>query len=405
MVLSCSRLVVTGLDGNVGKFVIGIQSGLNVHTTTYDFEPATTSAPYVPVAGDIVINEIMWMGSDPAEGGSIADEWIELRNTTSEDIDLSGWTIENLGTNDNPTITIPSGTITAGGYFLIANYPSTHPSSAISDFIAVDFASTSVNLNNGGEQLTLRDAGNNIIDQTPTGSWAAGNNTAGLYQSMERNHVPGDGTLITSWHTCIDSGCTSTAFWDISGDNYGTPRALNLSQNDPTSLEYVAQDWSHTIGSVADDNDEMDDSEIITEDSFAPTIETAEGDEKDKTAEGVGGAGGGGGDALGEPTDETDDVNPEGTETKPATDEDVDTDEPVEEKEQGVDEGGLNSSNEEKKDEEVEVLDPDDGNGDAPVEELQTEETPAPEPEVVPEPEPEPIPEPEPVPEVVTETE
>lgn len=38
----------TGYVGNVDKFVIGIQSGTTIHTTTYDFEPDTT-APVLPV--------------------------------------------------------------------------------------------------------------------------------------------------------------------------------------------------------------------------------------------------------------------------------------------------------------------------------------------------------------------
>ncbi|MCD6334669.1 MAG: lamin tail domain-containing protein, partial [Candidatus Latescibacteria bacterium] len=39
-------------------------------------------------SGDVVINELMWMGST----ASSADEWIELRNTTDSEILLSGWT-------------------------------------------------------------------------------------------------------------------------------------------------------------------------------------------------------------------------------------------------------------------------------------------------------------------------
>lgn len=248
-------------DGSVDKFVFGLKNGANTHTITYDFEPDSVDTPYAPVAGDVIINEVMWMGSDLSD----ADEWIELHNTTDQDIDLSGWVIENLGTGANPDITIPSGTILAGGYFLVSNYPANHGSSAINNFIAVDYATTDVQLLNSGEQLTLRDAGNNIIDQTSTGAWAAGNNTTGSKQSMERNNIPGDGTLITSWHTCIDSGCTSTAFWDTSANNYGTPQALNLSENDPTAPDYINQDWSDTIGWVTDENDVVDDSELISE--------------------------------------------------------------------------------------------------------------------------------------------
>ena len=37
----------------------------------------------------IVINEVAWAGT----AASSADEWIELKNNTSTDIDMSGWTL------------------------------------------------------------------------------------------------------------------------------------------------------------------------------------------------------------------------------------------------------------------------------------------------------------------------
>jgi|GEM_PF-1271184 len=254
-----------GFNGNVDKFVIGVQTGSNIHTVTHDFEPeeGTEEEEEGAQPGDVVINEIMWMGSDPSDGGSTADEWIELRNMTSEPIDLSGWTIENLGTEPGDVITIPSGIIEANGYFLIGNYPSDDENSAIADSIAVDYDTLEIQLLNSGEELILADADSTVIDQTPEGNWAAGNNTGGKSRSMERNMLPGDGTATSSWHTCIDTDCTSTVFWDPDGDNYGTPRGENLSENDPTMPDYIEQDWSHTIGWEPDENDEVDDSQLV----------------------------------------------------------------------------------------------------------------------------------------------
>ena len=40
----------------------------------------------------VVFNEVSWMGTEE----SALNEWIELRNTTGEDIDLNGWRIRNL---------------------------------------------------------------------------------------------------------------------------------------------------------------------------------------------------------------------------------------------------------------------------------------------------------------------
>lgn len=256
----------TVFEGSVDVFKIGVQSGLSVHTTTYDFEPEALEEPEIE-AGDVVINEIMWMGSDPSDGGSTADEWIELRNMTNVAIDLSGWTISDLGTNANPDITIPSGMIPANGYFLISNYESDDESSAINDAVMVDHDTVDIQLLNSGEKLELRTADATLIDETPSGEWAAGDNTGSDRKSMERNAVPGSGALTESWHTCIDSGCTSSAFWDNEGDNYGTPKGANLSSNDPTMPDYVDQDWSHTIGWEPDENDVTDDSEHQTEET------------------------------------------------------------------------------------------------------------------------------------------
>lgn len=173
--------------------------------------------------GDVVINEIMWMGTDV----STSDEWIELRNMTSEPIDLTGWKILNAGTSSPTDITL-SGTIAANDYWLLGN--NSAGTSAILDTITVDQVTTGVELVNGGEQLTLKDPGNVTIDSSPvtSGSWTHGDNSPDQ-QSMSRNDPPGDGTVVSNWHTCIDPGCNDGTFWDAAdGDDYGTPRATNL---------------------------------------------------------------------------------------------------------------------------------------------------------------------------------
>ena len=179
--------------------------------------------------GDVVINELMWMGSS----GNEYDEWIELRNTTGSLINLTGWTIENAG-SEGASITL-SGTIPASGYFLISHFVSS--SSAIKDAIVVDQVIAGISLVNTGEQLTLKSASGVTIDQTPSGTWVAGTHTspATVERLMERDDDPS-----TGWHTCINVACNDTTYWDAEGDNYGTPKAANLSENDSSSPDYVA---------------------------------------------------------------------------------------------------------------------------------------------------------------------
>src|SRR3989344_8215813 len=108
--------------------------------------PSPSSSPQVS-AGDVVINEIMWMGTQ----GDAADEWIELRNMTGNTIDLSNWVVDNLGPGSN-AVTIPSGkSIIANGFFLIANDTKETGNHNVDPDLVVN-----ASLNNAGEQLLLR---------------------------------------------------------------------------------------------------------------------------------------------------------------------------------------------------------------------------------------------------------
>lgn len=177
---------------------------------------------------DVVINEVFWSGSTQ----STADEWVELYNTTGASVDLTGWKLAGAGAGSD-SISL-SGTLGSGEYMLISNYPTS--GSAISDSISSNLVDISLNLDNSGEILKLFDLHENLIDTTPSGSWAAGENLT-LNRSMERNANPGDGSDTANWHSCIDAVCNDSTYWDTNdGDDYGTPKLLNHSDNDPSSF-------------------------------------------------------------------------------------------------------------------------------------------------------------------------
>ncbi|PIP75996.1 hypothetical protein COW86_00600, partial [Candidatus Kuenenbacteria bacterium CG22_combo_CG10-13_8_21_14_all_39_9] len=76
--------------------------------------------PAVIQPGDIIINELMWMGA-----GSNADEWIELKNTTNNNIDLSNCYITRYYNGDVTMFDIGDffgKNINAQSYFLLSNY-------------------------------------------------------------------------------------------------------------------------------------------------------------------------------------------------------------------------------------------------------------------------------------------
>lgn len=187
-------------------------------TPTVTITPSPTPAVN---AGNVVINEIMWMGSQ----GNSADEWIELRNMTSSTIDLSNWTVVNLGTGPSGTITIPSGkSIDPNGFFIISNDDNDPQSTSIIS-VTPDHFDSNVNLLNTGEQLTLRDSSSNVIDAANINDdWFAGEDPPGQdpKKSMERNASPSDGTVSGNWHTA-----TTQVNLDPTASESATPRAAN----------------------------------------------------------------------------------------------------------------------------------------------------------------------------------
>ena len=162
--------------------------------------------------GDVVINEIAWMGTS----ANTADEWIELYNTTTLPIDLSDWVLK--ATDYDPTIHL-SGTIGAHSYFLLERTDD----NTISD-IAADLTYTG-NLGNSGEHLQLLEDGSNLIDEIDcSDSWHAGTKSPDFF-SMEKKHPNINGNATVSW---ADNNGVTINGQDASGDPInGTPKAQN----------------------------------------------------------------------------------------------------------------------------------------------------------------------------------
>lgn len=179
-------------------------------------------------AGMVIVNEVMWMGSKGLSG----DEWIELKNMTDQNIDISGWIVENLGSSSDPDLILPAGSVvSANDYFVIANLDQASSNLAIFP----DLVESDLVLTNSGEQLVLTNAAGLVIDETPPFDWPAGENGVDK-KSMERNNDSGlgiaiDGSDPSSWHSCDSSSCADarSLYWEDVGSNYGTPGGDNLS--------------------------------------------------------------------------------------------------------------------------------------------------------------------------------
>ena len=132
--------------------IIAFSALLTVSARAESAETGWIPGSKSPLSGKLVISEIM--GKNHAslrdEDGSRPD-WIELHNTSPEEIDLSGFTIADY---DDGGWTIPGGTVAPDGYFLIyADGKDSAGAIPHTDFKLSD-----------GEPVILKDAAGKLID-------------------------------------------------------------------------------------------------------------------------------------------------------------------------------------------------------------------------------------------------
>lgn len=191
--------------------------------------------PSLPQFSDVVINELMWMGSASGSG----DEWVELRNMTSSIMDISGWQLTKKSSGDEVfMLTIPAGkTIMPNGFFLISDYDKENSAINVVPDLVVGSGSTNdpiFALANTDLQLNLYATSTSpiLIDTAGNGNNEPIKGDKTNFYSMERNDTPGDGANYDNWHTCLDASSTAL-YWDAGRTEQGTPGAANLSVNDP----------------------------------------------------------------------------------------------------------------------------------------------------------------------------
>lgn len=180
----------------------------------------------VLVSAQIEITEIAWMGT----AVSANDEWIELRNSGSESVSLSGWTLS--AADGTPSITL-SGSIGADEYKLLERTDdTTYPGmSALVIFTGA--------LGNEGETLALKQGSATIQTLSFAGGWPAGD--VATKKTMQWTG--------SAWVTADETaGSVTTA----SGDE---------------EQEEGEEEEEETGGEEEEETDEEDDETIITETS------------------------------------------------------------------------------------------------------------------------------------------
>ena len=185
------------------------------------------------VPGDVVVDEVMWMGSS----ASAADEWVELRSVREVRTDLSGWTLEGAGSGGD-TLIVPEGMgISPKGFFLIANYKHTASSSMLD--VEPDWVVSALALPNSKLRIVLRDRTGRVVDIADDGVGVPAAGDKEKLASMVRSDPPGDGTLPESWHTATES-----RGWKEGAVETGTP------QNSGMGTAREGESWGRVKASV-----------------------------------------------------------------------------------------------------------------------------------------------------------
>lgn len=209
------------------------------------FDEATFGTPgganfnFVGTSGntrDVVINELHWAGSST---GGANDDWVELRNLTGSEIDLTLWTLDIRGDGSQVYTLPPGSVIAAGGYLVLGHEQATD--TALDGLSGIQISTTidlSTNSSQNDREMILFDFEGDEVDRTPTGDGAGGNGwpagDATNDYSMERqDNLTGsgyaDGSLASSWYTWNAADGTSST--DADSGTSGTPGQANSDPN------------------------------------------------------------------------------------------------------------------------------------------------------------------------------
>ncbi|MEK7128061.1 MAG: lamin tail domain-containing protein [Patescibacteria group bacterium] len=122
---------------------------------------------------EVIVNEVAWMGSIINSSSDANAEWIELKNTGSENVDVSGWIL--VAGDGTPNILFSSQctnlVIDAGSLFLLERTDDESVPGILADCIYTGA------LGNTGENLTLKNAsGGTVQFLNFSVAWSAGDN-------------------------------------------------------------------------------------------------------------------------------------------------------------------------------------------------------------------------------------
>ncbi len=141
-----------------------------------------------PSHSGVIISEVAWMGGPDSAGLTANDEWIELKNISNRNIDVSGWQLIDKGEQIKINLGFINETEIGSNQFIL--FERTNDNSVPN--IPADLIYTGI-LSNSDEGLRLFDQNCNLIDEVlASPSWPAGNIDSKRTMEREAN---------LNWHT------------------------------------------------------------------------------------------------------------------------------------------------------------------------------------------------------------
>ncbi|MBI3274056.1 MAG: lamin tail domain-containing protein [Candidatus Colwellbacteria bacterium] len=159
--------------------------------------------------GKVVINEVAWMGGSSDFGLTSTDEWIELKNVSNSEVDVSNWQLIDKAEQIKINLSSVGGDkiVKSGQFILLERTDDNSVPNVPADLI---YSNT---LNNSDEGVRLFDSQCNLVDGVLANpDWPAGDNIQ--KRTMERS-------LDLSWHTYNGTAQNSI---------FGTPKKENSAQ-------------------------------------------------------------------------------------------------------------------------------------------------------------------------------
>src|SRR3989344_5030551 len=170
------------------------------------------------VFGQIIINEVAWMGTSASSNC----EWLELYNTDTKSVDLNDW---NLYEDGGGTLIIKlTGSISANGYYLVERLTPTCPD-PVPGFNDTTGSFGGSGLSNDGEYLALKNAeGTLVYSLDASNKWLAGD-------SVTKNTMQWNGSI---WITAP-----------------ATPRIKNIGVGSSGTSTTTSEGITASVGSMA----------------------------------------------------------------------------------------------------------------------------------------------------------